>query len=144
MKLLIGLGVLLSSWFVINHNGETQKCTTTKMLNVNKTPYVSYVRAVELAQKSEKMIMIKLTAEYCGYCKKMDKEVMDDKEVLSILEKNFITVEIDVDKEKIPLGIERTLTPTFIFVDKNEKVLSKIPGSWNKKDFLELLTSRVK
>jgi len=109
--------------------------------NNNAIHYFKYEKALQLAQKENKILMIKLTAEHCQYCKKMDREVFTKKEVISTLNKNFIAIEIDVDKDSIPLNIKRTMTPTFIFVNKNQKIISKIPGSWNKKDFLDILKS---
>ena len=130
MKFIWAFGMIFSSFFILNKDDVNQKNMT-------------YSKAVEMAQNSNKLIMIKLTADHCKYCIKMDKEVMVDKDVKKILSQNFITVNINVDKEKIPLGIKRTITPTFIFVNKNQKVVSKIPGSWNKKDFMDLLQARI-
>ena len=98
-----------------------------------------YQKALSLAKESRKIVMLKLTSEDCHFCKKMDKEVMLDREVLSFLNKSFIPVEINVKTEKLPLGLKHKVTPTFFFIDKDEKVVSKIQGSWNKKDFIELL-----
>ena len=130
MKFIWAFGMIFSSFFILNKDG----------VNLNK---MTYSKAVEMSKKNNKLIMIKLTADHCKYCIKMDKEVMVDKDVQKLLSKNFITVNINVDKEKIPLGIKRTITPTFIFVDKNQKIVSKIPGSWNKKDFMDLLQARI-
>ena len=130
MKFIVLLGVIFSLLFILNKED----------INHNK---MSYSQALKMAQKSNRLIMIKLTSDHCKYCIKMDKEVMVDKEVQKLLSQYFITVNINVDKEKIPLGIKRTITPTFIFVDKNQKIVSKIPGSWNKRDFMDLLEVRI-
>jgi len=128
MKFIWAFGMIFSSLFILNNE-------PTKEMN--------YSQALELAKNNNKMIMLKLTADHCKYCVKMDKEVLADKEIKSVLFKNFITVNINVDKEVLPLGLNRTITPTFIFVDKEGKIVSKIPGSWNKKDFMELLSARI-
>ena len=130
MKFIWAFGMIFSSFFILNKDDVNQKNMT-------------YSKAVEMAQNSNKLIMIKLTADHCKYCIKMDKEVMVDKDVKKLLSQNFITVNVNVDKEKIPLGIKRTITPTFIFVDKNQNIVSKIPGSWNKRDFMDLLEKRI-
>lgn len=130
MKFIWAVGMIFSSFFILNKDD----------VNENK---MTYSKAVEISKKNNKLIMIKLTADHCKYCIKMDKEVIVDKDVKKILSQNFITVNLNVDKEKIPLGIKRTITPTFIFVDKNQKIVSKIPGSWNKKDFIDLLQARI-
>ena len=131
MKFIWAFGMIFSSFFILNKDDNVKQKNMT------------YSKAVEMAQNSNKLIMIKLTADHCKYCIKMDKEVMVDKDVKKLLSQNFITVNVNVDKEKIPLGIKRTITPTFVFIDKNQNIVSKIPGSWNKRDFIDLLKVRI-
>ena len=131
MKIILILSFLFGSVFVIKEQAFTH---TGKM---------TYEEAVKLSKKNNKLIMLKLTADNCKYCIKMDNEVLSDNEVKHLLDTNFITVNINVDNELLPLNLKRTSTPTFIFVDKNEKITSKLPGSWNKKDFLDLLRNRI-
>ncbi|CAA6813491.1 MAG: Unknown protein [uncultured Sulfurovum sp.] len=104
---------------------------------------MTYEQALVLSKEHNKSIMLKLTAENCKYCIKMDKEVLANPEVEQFLFKHFISVTINVDREVVPLGIEHNITPTFIFVNKDEEILSKLPGSWNKKDFMDLLNNRI-
>jgi len=104
----------------------------------------SYSKAFEEAKLKHKQLIIKLTAEHCRYCKKMDKEVFEDKDVVEKVNKNFVVLELDVNKDKLPLGITKTMTPTFFFVNEEAKIVRKIPGSWNKVDFLDLLQSSLK
>ncbi len=131
MKLILLFSFLFGSVFMIKEQAFTN---TGKM---------TYEQAVSLAKQNNKSIMLKLTADNCKYCTKMDNDVLSDNEVKILLDQNFIMVTIDVDKEVIPLNIKRTITPTFIFVDKNEKITSKLPGSWDKKDFMDLLNNRI-
>jgi thiol:disulfide interchange protein DsbD len=103
---------------------------------------VSYEKALELSKEDDKLIMLKLGADDCKYCVKMDEEVFASHEVKQLLE-NFRVVDVNVDREKVPLGLEVILTPTFVFVDKEEKILAKLPGSWTKQDFIDLLNNRI-
>ena len=64
---------------------------------------------------------------------------MIEDEVVHALEQDFIPVAIDISTTKLPLGLKTELTPSFIFIDENAKVLMNIPGAWGKNDFLELL-----
>ena len=109
-----------------------------------KLEFVGYTKALEHAKKEDKIILLKLTREHCHFCKKMDREVFTETEVREALNKDFTVVEIDVGKENLPLGLKKGMTPTFVFVDKNEKIMAKIPGSWSKKDFLEILEEAIK
>lgn len=101
--------------------------------------YEGFERALKDAQKSHKIIMIEAMSEHCHYCKKMQREVLVEEEVVNALRKDFISVVIDIKKEQLPLGLKVALTPTFIFVDASGKVLLNVPGAWGKEDFLALL-----
>ena len=132
MKIILIFSFLFGSVFVIKDQAFS---ASDKM---------TYEKAVSLSNENNKLIMLKITANNCKYCRKMDNEVLSDLEVQKLLSQNFITLSINVDEEYLPLGLKRTITPTFIFIDKNQKIVSKLPGSWNKSDFLELLNARIK
>ena len=101
--------------------------------------YEGFERALQDARKSGKIIMIEAMSEHCHYCKKMEREVMVEEDVVKALQKDFIPVVIDIKKAQLPLGLKVALTPTFIFVDANGKVLLNVPGAWSKADFLDML-----
>ncbi len=110
----------------------------------SKLEAVAYAKALKIAKKEHKIILIKLTREHCHFCKKMDREVFADEEVIKALNGEFTVVEIDIGKDPLPLGLKRGMTPTFIFVTEDEKIMAKIPGAWTKKDFLEILKEAIK
>ncbi|OYZ48114.1 MAG: hypothetical protein B7Y13_08625 [Sulfurovum sp. 24-42-9] len=101
--------------------------------------YEGFEQALQQAKKAHKIIMIKAMTKDCHFCRKMEREVLVEKEVVDLLEKDFIPLTIDIATTELPLGLKTELTPSFIFIDENAKVLLNIPGSWNKTDFLEIL-----
>jgi len=103
--------------------------------------YESFDNAMIKAMKEDKIIMIKATSKHCHYCKKMDREVMIEDKVVQALQKDFIAVSIDVSNDTLPLGLKASMTPTFffIFVDKDKTRTKRVPGAWNKEDFLVIL-----
>lgn len=105
--------------------------------------WYSYEEALKIQEKSSKIIMIDAVRDHCQYCKKMDKNVFANKEMGEWLQKRFIPVKIDLDKDEMPLDVEVKMTPTFYFLDKNKKVVKIIPGSWNIQDFKDL-TKKIK
>ena len=111
-----------------------QKESTTQNIK-----YLPYDEAIKIAKAEDKMIMIKMTAEHCHYCKKMDIKVMIEPEIVEALKKDFVSVEIDVEMDEIPLGLRKMMTPSFVFVTNNEDVVSIVPGSFTKEAFLEVL-----
>jgi thioredoxin-related protein len=83
--------------------------------------------------------MLKVMTKDCHFCRKMEREVMIEDEVIYAVEKDFIPVAIDISTTRLPLGLKTELTPSFIFIDENAQVLMNIPGSWGKNDFLDIL-----
>lgn len=75
-------------------------------------------------QKTNKLIMIDVVRTGCHYCTDMEKDVFEDKEMAEWIENRFIPVKMNLDDE-LPLDLKVSITPTFFFIDKNEKVVKK-------------------
>lgn len=131
MKIILFLSFIFGSVFMIN---EQAFIASDK---------ISYEEALRLSKESSKPIMLKLTADDCKYCVKMDKEVFVDNEVNAFVSQHFIPMSINVDKEEVPLKTKFSMTPTFVFVNQDGEIISQLPGSWNKKDFMDLLRNRI-
>ncbi len=110
-----------------------------KVVKEHSVQYEGFEKALQKAKKEHKIIMLKVMTKDCYYCRKMDREVMVEKEVVDMLEENFISVSIDISTTELPLGLKAEFTPSFIFIDENAKVLMNLPGAWNKMDFLDIL-----
>ncbi len=96
--------------------------------------------AKQKAVKQNKKLMIMYSTPSCPECNYMKKKVFKDKEIISYVNKNFVSVIMDIkeDKEKLPykfIGI-----PTFYFSDaQNMKLLSKKIGGTREAQFLEIV-----
>jgi thioredoxin-related protein len=112
-------------------------------ISIHAIEWLSYDKAKVLQKKNHKPIMLDVMRDTCHYCKKMDKEVFDNKEMAQWLQERFILVQINLDEDLMPIDEEVTFTPTFYFLDENGKILKKIPGSWNIQDFKDL-TRKIK
>jgi len=110
-----------------------------KVVEDKSVKYEGFDKALDRAKKEHKIIMIKAMTKECHFCRKMEREVMIEEDIVKAIEKDFIPVSIDVSVHKLPLGLKSEVTPSFIFVDENAKVLMNVLGSWNKIDFIELL-----
>jgi len=104
----------------------------------------TYDEALKLQKQNGKIIMIDIIRTDCHYCTDMDKKVFQNAEMSEYLQKRFIPVKINLDSDKLPLGIKAHFTPTFFFVNSKKKIIIKtIPGSWNIQDFKDL-TKNIK
>ncbi len=98
----------------------------------------TYEEALQLQKENGKIIMIDVMRTDCHYCKDMKRKVFDDAAMSAWLEKRFIPVELNLDFDDLPLGIHVYFTPTFFFVNKEHKIIKKVPGSWGIQDFKDL------
>jgi len=95
--------------------------------------------AYEIAAKENKNVMVMLSRTGCPACAYMKDIVFQDKNFVKRFNKGLIAVHIDIHKDFMPDGLEFFATPTFYFLDANEKKLHRINGAHNSKEFSEEL-----
>ncbi len=100
--------------------------------------------AYDDAKAQNKSVMIMLTMEGCPGCEYMKSVVFENTDIAETLKKGFIVVELDVRADSIPENLEYFATPTFYFLDANEKVLKRLNGGKNAKEFAEVLKEMKK
>ena len=110
-----------------------------KIIKEKGVKFEGFSEALQRAKKENKLIMIEAMTSTCHFCRKMEREIMVETEVVKAIEKDFVPVVIDINKHSLPLGIKVDVTPNFIFIDAHEKVVLQVAGAWGKDDFLELL-----
>ena len=99
----------------------------------------SLADALKMQKQSKKIIMIDIVRTNCHYCKDMDREVFQNAQMSRWLDDRFIAVKINLDNEELPMNLEVSFTPTFYFVNIDNKIVKKIPGAWNIEDFTDLI-----
>ncbi len=115
--------------------------------------WYSMEEAQQLAEEQDKKVLVYAEASWCGYCKKMEKEVFPREEVVQAMDKFFLPVKLDIESsEKLVFnGSEMTGsqfarrhrvsgTPTFFFIDKEGEILGAQPGYLPPDVFEKLLT----
>ena len=99
----------------------------------------TYKEATIEAKTGNKIVMIDVVRDNCHYCEDMQKVVFDDVNMSVFIEKDFLPVKINISKEELPLDLHVSVTPTFIFISKDEQIIKIVPGSWNIEDFTYFL-----
>lgn len=120
--------------------------------------FFDYDEAIAAARKTKKPLMIDFTGHSCANCRKMEKEVLSDPSVMSLLQRDFVVVSLYVD-DKFRLPEEEWITskndgskintlgsknldfevglannsaqPLYVFVDLEGKVIQNA-GGYNK------------
>ncbi|NGP87714.1 thioredoxin family protein [Fodinibius halophilus] len=115
--------------------------------------WIALGEAQEKAAQTGKKVFIFAEAEWCGYCKKMKKQVFPQPEVQENIKKYFHPVKVDIESnEKIKFDDQMVSqrnfaqkfriqsTPTMIFIDSDGKILGTQPGFMRAEIFDKLLS----
>ena len=115
----------------------------TTLLYAGEIKWVDFDDAIEMAQKNNKTLLVMLSREDCPACAYMKDIVFKNDEVLKMINRDFIPVHIDIYKGFIPDDMTYIGTPTFHFIDKNEKIIDTLVGGKNAKTFMEKLNAVI-
>ena len=102
------------------------------LLGGEMSPFVdlSFDNALELAVEQDKIVMVKFHADWCHWCRKMDKETFTDPHVQEALTL-FIPIQVDVDERqgfKLAQDVGVVSLPTIVFFDTRGNVIGKYEG----------------
>ncbi|MFH1453976.1 MAG: thioredoxin family protein [Armatimonadota bacterium] len=99
--------------------------------------HYSFDDGLKAAKTSGKPVMVDFTAEWCGWCKKLDSDTFTNYKVIE-LSKNFICVKVDADR--YPSIVERynvTGFPCILFLDSNGNVIHRVSGFKSADKFIK-------
>lgn len=136
---------------------------TTISLSAQNVQWVSWEEAVALSktETNPKKIFVDVYTDWCGWCKKMDKDTFQNLEVAAYMKENFYMVKMDAEGKEpieydgktfkfVPQGRRgyhelaaallqgKMSYPTVIFLDEERKMLSPVPGYQKVKPFLQI------
>ncbi|MBZ0201684.1 MAG: DUF255 domain-containing protein [Ignavibacteria bacterium] len=122
---------------------------------------LSFNDALAKAKSEDKMIIVDVYTDWCGWCKKMDAEVYGNSVIKEIVEEYFIFVKLDAEGtgsityngknytgESLAAYFEATGYPTTVFLEPDGKLIEfkydthkmkNIPGYFSVKDFKKIL-----
>jgi len=79
-------------------------------------------------------------SKYCEYCARMDRDVLSDKEIRGMLERDVVYLRIDVDKNPETAKKHGVWGyPTTLLTESTGKTIARIPGYISRKEFKKIL-----
>lgn len=104
----------------------------------------SYTKALEEAQSSDRPLLVKVSATWCGYCTKMHRETLSDDVVAQEINENFVALELDADRDRELISKFRVSSfPTTIVVAPDRRILRRISGYQGKAEYTSNLRSTL-
>lgn len=148
LKSILSIAILIT---LVGAKSPKEK--TTSEIN-----WVSFEKAVELNSKNPKKIIIDLYTDWCGWCKKMDRDTYSREQIIDYVNDNFYAVKFDAEQKGdvqfnghtfkfVPSGrrgyheLAAALTqnqlsyPTTVFMDEELRIIQPVPGYLDAKTF---------
>lgn len=89
----------------------------------------SYKEGMESGKTNQKKVFLYFYSDSCGYCEEMEKVTFKDISVIDILDKNFISVKVNADKErKAAADYHVRGLPSNWFIRENGETIGNRPG----------------
>ncbi len=132
-------------------------------IQAQEVNWISWNEAVEMSTSADspKKVFIDVYTDWCGWCKKMDKDTFQNPEVAKYMNDNFYMVKLDGEGKEpiefrgktykyVPSGRRgyhelaaallqgRLSYPTVVFMDEDLNVLSPVPGYQKPEPFLNI------
>ncbi len=117
-----------------------------------ETPWSSFEEGIEQAKKSNKKIMLDIYTDWCGWCKKLDREVYANKDVAKYLGDSYVSIKINAESTKkfkfkgkeyteqqLAQAFGATGYPTIVFLKSDSDMITKLGGYVEADRFLKIL-----
>lgn len=104
--------------------------------------YRDYDTALAVAKKEQKVLMLVMVADYCPWCRKLERKTLSAPAVSSKIKAHFVPVIVDrnLDKAHYPKAYDTPRIPVAFFISpKSETLLYESIAYVKKKDFLPVL-----
>ncbi len=101
---------------------------------------MSYDQALAKARDEKKLVLVDVYTDWCGWCKKMERDVFADERVGSAAG-NLLAVRVNAEKggEEVADRFGVRGFPTILFVDGDGRLVRKVEGYVPVEEMLKVL-----
>ena len=117
--------------------------------------WYSFEEVIEKTAANPKMILVDVYTDWCGWCKKMDRNTFTDPDVIEYVNNNFYAVKLNAEnrkkkfefrgKEYSEQSMARNMRvrsfPNFVIMDASMENIIQLPGYREPDNFISSLKS---
>ncbi len=124
----------------------------------NEIKWMDFNKGYELAKKKKKIMLVDVYTDWCGWCKRMDRDAYAKPNISGIVNKDFVAIKFNPEQQGVMYNYEgKTYTgeqlagvisnyqisgyPTTIFMYPKEKGIEVISGYKNAEQLAPILAS---
>lgn len=102
--------------------------------------WISYEKGIALAEKEQKKLLIYFYTDRCTYCEEMDEKTFKDPAVVAYINKNFIPVRVNSQKERKTAQIFRVRgVPDTWFMSETKDAIGHQAGFISAENMIQML-----
>jgi len=125
--------------------------------------WLSFEEAVEKSKKEPRKLLIDIYTDWCGWCKKMDRDAYANEVIAEYINENYYAVKFDAEQREdiefdghtfkfvaqgkrgvhelaAALTNNKLSYPTTVFMDEKFQIIQPIPGYMNAKSLEPIIT----
>ena len=102
--------------------------------------WYSYEEGMALGLSENKKVFISFYADWCKFCKTMDRKTFQNGEIIFYLNANFISIKVNVEREKsVAREYNINPLPDSWFLSEKGDVIGNKPGYLTAEDLMPVL-----
>jgi thioredoxin-related protein len=119
--------------------------------------WMKFEEAIAANEKNPKMILVDVYTDWCGWCKKMDKETFTDPNVIAHFQKNFYAVKLNAEntnrsfqfmgktftEAQMAAAMRVNSYPNFVVIEPSLQNIAQLPGYRDPAAFLAGLADLI-
>ena len=91
--------------------------------------FSSYDKALKIAKKENKKLLMFIHSDYCPWCHKMKKETLKDEDTIAFINERFVFLSVDREDLSYPDRFFPKYIPTTHLIEPNkQKNIYSMPG----------------